>query len=119
MAGNVRLVEATGPRELILRLLVPARALRLAVRYPMAEARRGFTARSAITHRMDVRRFAARKQAALAAHRSQVYGRGRSGRLLRLLVRLPVPVFGLIAGREWFAEPGAPPGPVRDHVLTR
>jgi hypothetical protein len=28
-------------------------------------------------------------------------------RLFRLLVRLPVPVFGLVAGREWFTEPGA------------
>jgi len=43
----------------------------------------------------------------LAAHRTQVYGRGRAGRLFRLLVRLPVPVFGLVAGREWFTEPGA------------
>jgi LmbE family N-acetylglucosaminyl deacetylase len=68
--------------------------------------RAGFTSRSAITHRVDVRRFAAQKQAALAAHRTQVYGRGRAGRLFRLLVRLPVSLFGLVAGREWFAEPG-------------
>lgn len=59
------------------------------------------------THRIDVRRFAAQKQAALAAHRTAVYGRGRAARLFRLVVRLPVPLFGLIAGREWFAEPGA------------
>jgi LmbE family N-acetylglucosaminyl deacetylase len=67
----------------------------------------GFTPRSAITHRVDVHRFARPKQAALAAHRTQVYGRGRAGGLFRLLVRLPVPVFGLVAGREWFAEPNA------------
>ena len=73
----------------------------------MAAMRAGFTPRSAITHRVDVRRFAAQKQAALAAHRTQVYGRGRAGRLFRLLVRLPVSLFGLVAGREWFAEPGA------------
>jgi GlcNAc-PI de-N-acetylase len=30
-----------------------------------------------------------------------------SGHLFRLLVRLPVSLFGLVAGREWFAEPGA------------
>jgi hypothetical protein len=85
-------------------VFIPARALRLVVRYSVSEARAGGSPRSAITHRVNVRRFAARKQAALAAHRSQVYGRGRSGRLFRLLVRMPVPVFALLAGREWFAE---------------
>ena len=83
------------------------RALRLVVRHDLAALRAGFTPRSAITHRVDVRRFAAQKQAALAAHRTQVYGRGRTGRLFRLLVRLPAPLFGLVAGREWYAEPGA------------
>jgi LmbE family N-acetylglucosaminyl deacetylase len=104
LAGNVRVLEATGPRELMPWVFIPARALRLVVRYSVSEARAGGSPRSAITHRVNVRRFAARKQAALAAHRSQVYGRGRSGRLFRLLVRMPVPVFALLAGREWFAE---------------
>ena len=83
------------------------RALGLVVRHDLAAMRAGFTPRAAITHRIDVRRFAAQKQAALAAHRTQVYGRGRAGRLFRLLVRLPVSLFGLVAGWEWFAEPGA------------
>jgi len=69
--------------------------------------RAGFTPPAAITHRINVRRFAAQKQAALAAHRTAVDGRGRSARLFRLAVRLPVPLFGLVAGREWYAEPGA------------
>ncbi len=106
LAGPVRVLEGTAPRELIVALFAPARVLRLVVRHDLA-AMRAFTPRSAITHRIDVRRFAAQKQAALAAHRTQVYGRGRAGRLFRLLVRLPVPLFGLIAGREWYAEPGA------------
>jgi len=107
LAGPVRVLEGTAPRETIRRLFATVRALRLVVRHDMAAMRAGFTPRSAITHRVDVRRFAAQKQAALAAHRTQVYGRGRAGRLFRLLVRLPVPVFGLVAGREWFTEPGA------------
>lgn len=107
LAGNIRVLEGTAPRELFRRLFVPVRALRLVVRHDMAAMRAGFTPRSAITHRVDVRRFAAQKQAALGAHRTQVYGRGRGGRLFRLLVRLPVPLFGLVAGREWYAEPGA------------
>ncbi len=55
---------------------------------------------TAITHRVDVRRFAAQKQAALAAHRSQVSRRNRSGQLFRLLIALPAPVFGLLGGCE-------------------
>jgi hypothetical protein len=37
--------------------------------------------------------------------------------MFRLAVALPVPLFGLAAGREWFTEPGAAPGPRRDDVL--
>lgn len=106
LAGPVRVLEATAPQELIRALFAPVLALRLVVRHNLAELRAGFTPRSAITHRVDVRRFAAAKQAALAAHRSQVYGRGRAGRAFRVLVKLPVPVFALLCGREWFAEPG-------------
>jgi LmbE family N-acetylglucosaminyl deacetylase len=53
---------------------------------------------------------AAGRLAALAAHRSQLTRRSRSGRVFRLLVRLPLPVFGLLLGHEWFTEPGLSPG---------
>ena len=72
LAGPVRVLESTAPRELIVMLFTPVRALRLVVRHDRAAMRAGFTPRSAITHRVDVRRFAAQKQAALAAHRTQV-----------------------------------------------
>jgi len=107
LAGPVRVLEGTAPRETVALLFTPVRALGLVVRHDLVAMRAGFTPRAAITHRIDVRRFAAQKQAALAAHRTAVYGRGRAARLFRLVVRLPVPLFGLIAGREWFAEPGA------------
>jgi len=107
LAGPVRVLEGTAPRETVTLLFTPVRALGLVVRHDLAAMRAGFTPRAAITHRIDVRRFAAQKQAALAAHRTPVYGQGRSGRLFRLVVRLPVPLFGLVAGREWYAEPGA------------
>ena len=107
LAGPVRVLEGTAPRETVALLFTPVRALGLVVRHDLAAMRAGFTPRAAITHRIDVRRFAAQKQAALAAHRTPVYGQGRSGRLFRLVVRLPVPLFGLVAGREWYAEPGA------------
>ncbi|MEU8891200.1 PIG-L family deacetylase [Streptomyces sp. NPDC048442] len=68
-----------------------------------------YTPRATVTHAVDARRYAARKQAALAAHRSQVWGTGRSAGAFRVLVRIPVWVFGVLLGREWFVEVvGAP-----------
>lgn len=103
---GVRVLEATVPRELIARLAWVLLALRLVKRTRFAELQRFGRTRRAITHRVSVRRYAAQKRSALAAHRTPIAGGGRSARFFRLLVRLPVPVFGLIAGYEWFAEPG-------------
>ena len=103
LAGGVRVLEATFPRELFSWLYWPIWLLRLVVRVGYGDIRCGGSPRAAITHRVNVRRYAARKQAALAAHTSQL-GRGRAGRLMTLLVRAPAPVFALLLGREWFAE---------------
>ncbi|MFI9815448.1 PIG-L deacetylase family protein [Saccharothrix variisporea] len=100
---GTRLLEATMPRDAVVRLARVVRALR--VPFPYEGLERAFSASADITHRFDVRRFARQKQAALAAHRSQVEGSGRLAAVMRLLVRLPVPVFGLLAGREWFVDP--------------
>ncbi|MGW6496756.1 hypothetical protein [Nonomuraea angiospora] len=51
-----------------------------------------------------MRRYAGRKQRALAAHHSQISGGGRLSAVARVLVRLPAPVFGLLLGREWYVE---------------
>ena len=109
MVGTIRVLEATLPRELVAHLFKLTRLLRLTIGYDPRVIRQAFSPRSSITHRVDVRRFAAQKRAALAAHRSQVYGRGRAWSGLGLLVRLPVPIFGLVFGREWFVEPGSTP----------
>ena len=101
---GVRVLEATAPREYIFLVVGALRALRLVVRHNRAEMRTWFTPRAAITHRVNVRRYARQKQAALGAHRSVVQGTGRLARLMRLLLVLPAPVFGLVLGREWFAE---------------
>jgi LmbE family N-acetylglucosaminyl deacetylase len=103
---GVRVLEATAPREYVRLVTSALRALRLVVRND-EETQRWFTPRAAITHRVNVRRYARQKQAALAAHHSVVQGSGRLARLMRLLVALPAPVFGLVLGREWFAEAGA------------
>ncbi len=104
--AGVRVVEATVPRELISWTARPLLLLGLLKRHRLDEMRGYGTPRSAITHRVDVRRYAAQKQAALAAHRTQVSGRGRSARLFRALLRSPLPVFRVACGTEWFTEPG-------------
>ncbi len=116
MAGTVRVLEATLPREPIARVLRVLRFLRLPLRYDPQAISAAYTPRSVITHRIDVRRFASQKRAALAAHRSQVSGGGRAALVFRVLLRLPTPIFGLLLGREWFVEPGGWPG-IED-VLT-
>jgi LmbE family N-acetylglucosaminyl deacetylase len=104
--AGVRVVEATVPRELAILATRPLLASRLLTRYRLDEVRGYGTPRAAITHRVDVRRYAAQKQAALAAHRTQASRKGRGTRLFNLLIRLPQPVFAALCGTEWFAEPG-------------
>jgi LmbE family N-acetylglucosaminyl deacetylase len=105
---GVRLLEATLPREPIVWVVRLLQLVRLAVRYDVHAGTWG-TPRSQITHRVHARKFAARKRAALAAHKSQIGAAGRGSRAFWILVRLPVPVFGLLLGREWFVEPGHGP----------
>jgi LmbE family N-acetylglucosaminyl deacetylase len=104
---GVRVLEATLPRGRIVQFYNLMRLLRLVVGYDPQDLRAAFSPRSAITHRVDVRRFASQKRAALAAHRSYVHGKGRSARLARAMLALPVPIFAVLFGREWFVEPGA------------
>lgn len=108
--AGVRVVEATMPRELVARVGRLLLALRLLARYRADEMRGYGTPRSLITHRVDVRGYAAQKRAALAAHHTPASGKGRSARLFRLLTRSPLPAFRAVAGTEWFAEPGGRTG---------
>jgi LmbE family N-acetylglucosaminyl deacetylase len=109
MAG-VRVVEATVPRELIARAAQPLLFLRLINRYRLDEMRGYGMPRSAITHRVDVRRHAAQKRAALLAHKTLVPRGGRGARFFRVLLRSPLAVFRVACGTEWFAEPGGRTG---------
>jgi LmbE family N-acetylglucosaminyl deacetylase len=108
--AGVRVVEATVPRELVARLARLLLLLRLVTRHRLDEMRGYGMPRSVITHRVDVRRYAAQKRAALAAHQTPVSGRGRVARLFRALTRSPLPVFRIACGTEWFAEPGGRTG---------
>jgi LmbE family N-acetylglucosaminyl deacetylase len=109
LAGVATVLEATLPREVVERLARLARALRLPLPFGTPTLGAVYRPGAAITHRINVRRFARQKQAALACHRSVVYGRGGLAPVMRVLVRLPVPVFGLLLGREWFVEAATAP----------
>ncbi|MFF0745676.1 PIG-L deacetylase family protein [Streptomyces sp. NPDC004111] len=115
----VRAAELAGVRRVLAAAVVrtaPIRLLRLTallwrpgvVLRPderrTALLRVAFTPRARVTHAIDGRRYAARKQAALAAHGSQVWGTGRSAGAFRALVRMPTALFGRLLGREWFVE---------------
>jgi len=106
---GVPVLEATVPTELAVAGSAVLRALRLA-RFSDDEARAAGTPYRKITYRLDVRRYAAVKQRALAAHRTPANGNRRSSRLFRLAGRMPVPVFRVLAGHEWFIDPGVTPG---------
>ena len=107
---GVRVLEATLPREPLVRVFGVLRAVRLLRRYDPAAIRTSYSPRAAITHRVDVRPFAVQKRAALASHASQIYGKGRAGIFFRVLIHLPTRLFALLLGREWFVEPGASAG---------
>jgi len=104
LAGVGRVLEATVPRDVVERLVGLVRVLRIPLRYDLDVVRAAFSPSAAVTYRFDVRRFARQKRAALAAHRSQLAGRGRGSAIMRVLVRLPLPLFGLLLGREWYVQ---------------
>lgn len=107
LAGVSHVLEATLPRDVVDRFVRLIRLLRIPFRFDAEALRALYSPGEAITHRIDVRRFARQKQAALAAHRSEVTGRGRLAPVMRVLVRLPVPLFGLLLGREWYVDAAA------------
>jgi LmbE family N-acetylglucosaminyl deacetylase len=118
LAGTAVVLEATVPGRLFAAAL---RALAI-LGHPLGgSAPLGtiavFSDRDAITHRVGVGGVLRRKRAAMAAHGSQRRG-GEGTRALDRLVKLPLPVFWLVFGREWYVEHGRP-GPDRlDDVFS-
>ncbi|HYN30612.1 MAG TPA: PIG-L family deacetylase [Dermatophilaceae bacterium] len=119
IAGTPLLLEATAPRDTL------ARGVRLAARlgrfpddFDPTTFERAYTARADITHRIDVRRYAGAKRAAMRAHASQATADGGADRTLRAFLGVPRPLFDLVFGREWFRDPALPTGaPVRRDVF--
>lgn len=116
LAGTLRVLEVTMPRELLRRLGDLCRLLRLPAPYEPEVVDNAYAPRATITHRVDVRRFARQKRDAFAAHKSQI-GDGLAARLYGVLQRLPPQIFGLAFSHEWFVDPAATPGRLRDNIF--
>ncbi|TQN48900.1 LmbE family N-acetylglucosaminyl deacetylase [Humibacillus xanthopallidus] len=119
LAGTPRVLEATVPRDTICRAIdLAARVYRFPPEFDRSSFDRAFSARSEITHRINVRRHIAAKRASMRAHASQASADGGVDRTLAAFLRIPRPLYDLVFGREWFVDPAAHPGdPVRRDVF--
>ncbi|GAA4396435.1 PIG-L family deacetylase [Fodinibacter luteus] len=128
IAGTPRVLEATVPRDTIVRAVrAVGRVYRFPAEFDPTSLDRAFSARSDITHRIDVRRHVRAKRDAMRAHASQATGGGAASvgeggqtgdRTLAAFLRIPRPVYDLVFGREWFRDPSLPAGgPVRTAIF--
>lgn len=117
LAATPRVLEATMPREMLVRISDVAHVLRLPGPYERDIVRSAYAPRATITHRVNVFRFARQKRDALAAHRSQIGAAGPAARAFGVLLRLPPQVFGALFGREWFVDPALPAGTERHDIF--
>jgi LmbE family N-acetylglucosaminyl deacetylase len=118
LAGTRVVLEATVPAGAFRRVLQVLRllgdALGSSSPYPTGQV---FSESALITHRVRVTDSLPAKRAALAAHASQRRAAGQV-RVLERLLGLPLPVFGLAFGREWFIEQGRPAPAREDDVFA-
>lgn len=111
LAGTPVVLEATVDRDLLLKALrFVARFYPLPPEFDRSSFERAYAPRSLITHRVDVRRHIAAKRAAMRAHASQATA-DSGDRTLAALLRLPMPLYRLALGHEWFIQRGLKPLP--------
>lgn len=117
LAGTPIVLEATIDRALLLRGMRFAGALGLLPGGMRADVLAGkYSPRDEITHRVNVRRHVRAKRASMACHSSQAGG-GESTRTLAALLRLPLPLFRLALGTEWYVRRDVPAGTRLRHPL--
>lgn len=107
LAGAPRVLDATMPRENVARIVRFLQLLRIRIGPSVLGSL--YSSGSEITHRIDVRRYAAQRKAAVAAHRSMVEGSGTFAALAKILLRLPTPILGRVMHWEWYIEEGVAP----------
>lgn len=109
LAGTPVLLEATVDRRALQRALRAVGPLtRAAPDLRPARFDHLYSAPAEITHCIPVSAFAAQKRAAMRAHLSQTTG-GEATRSLDRFLRMPLPLFRVVFGREWFVDPKLPP----------
>ena len=111
LAGTSKVLEATVPRDLIVRAIrLAGRLYRFPPDFDPTSFERAYSPNAAVTHRISVRRYAAQKRAAMRAHASQATADGGADRTLAAFLRIPRPLFDLVFGREWYVDPARPAG---------
>ena len=111
LAGTPRVLQATVPRDLLLRgIRLAAKVYRFPPEFEPSSFERAYSASAAVTHRIDVRRYASQKRASMRAHASQSSADGGADRTLAAFLRIPRPLFALVFGREWFVDAARPAG---------
>ncbi len=117
LAATPRVLEATMPRELLVRIGRLARLLRLPAPYEPEVARTAYAPKATITHRINVFGFVRQKRDAFAAHRSQIGDSGPGARAFDVLLALPPQASGLLFPFEWFVDPAASPDDLRREIF--
>jgi LmbE family N-acetylglucosaminyl deacetylase len=118
LAGTPLVLEATIDRDLLIKALrLVQRVYRFPPEFDPAVFDRAYTPRALITHRVDVRPYAVRKRMSMAAHASQATADG-ADRTLAAFLRIPLPLFRRVFGREWYVEHGRLPGPLLDDLFA-
>lgn len=111
LAGTPKVLEATVPRDAIVRAInLATRIYRFPPDFDPTSFTRAFSPKAAITHRINVRRYAGQKRASMAAHSSQSSADGGGDRTLAAFLRIPRPLYDLVFGREWFVDPARASG---------
>jgi LmbE family N-acetylglucosaminyl deacetylase len=117
-AGTPLVLEATIDRRLIRRLIRIVEAIPgLLPAVSTSAYDHAYSPSAAMTHRVDVRRYAAQKRASFEAHASQASS-DEGARTLALLLRLPRWLFRIMLGHEWYVEHGRTPGPPLDDIFS-
>jgi LmbE family N-acetylglucosaminyl deacetylase len=118
LAGTPLVLQATVDRDLLTKALrLVQKVYRFPPEFDPTVFDTAYTPAALITHRVDVRRYALRKRMSMAAHASQATADG-ADRTLAAFLRIPVPLFRRVFGREWYVEQGRVPGPPLDDLFA-
>lgn len=119
IAGTQVVLEATVNRDPLVKLLKAAgKVYRFPPEFDVRTFESAYSSGETITHRVNVRRYARQKRAAMEAHASQATG-GDTDRTLAVMLKVPGPLYRLVFGTEWFVRRDLPPGTRLRHPFDR